>query len=354
MNSAADSNLLGPDLDDVVERTSGFAELRGERVFVTGGTGFVGSWLLESLVRASDRLSLGVRIVVLTRDPAGFARNLPHIASRTFVEALQGDVETFSFPEGSFSHVIHGATPVSVASIERQPRVLFGTIVDGTRRVLDFAERCHARKLLFTSSGAVYGPQPAEAERIEESLLRGPDCTDPRATYAEGKRAAEHLCVLASGSGGPEAKIARCFGFGGPRLPLNDHYAFGNFIRDGRAGGPIRVRGDGTAIRSYLYAGDMAQWLWTILFRGASGRPYNVGSDRPVTVEELARRVGAETETTVVVERAAQRGIAGDRYVPSTERAARELGLRINVSLEETIQKTLEWHRARDGSKATP
>jgi nucleoside-diphosphate-sugar epimerase len=142
--------------------------------------------------------------------------------------------------------------------------------------------------------------------------------------------------------------IARCFAFVGPYLPLDAHFAVGNFIRDGLQGGPIRISGDGTPYRSYLYAADLAIWLWTILLRGQSMRPYNVGSAQALTVEELAHVVADAFAPAVPIDvpRAATAGVSAQQYVPAVTRAETELGLRLTVPLAEAIHRTVGWHRA--------
>jgi dTDP-glucose 4,6-dehydratase len=165
--------------------------------------------------------------------------------------------------------------------------------------------------------------------------------------YARGKRAAEELCREACGRGGLAATIARCFAFVGPYLPLNGHFAIGNFIRDALAGGPIRVQGDGTPLRSYLYAADLTIWLWTILFRGAPARPYNVGSSQGLTIRDLAERAGSLFGVPVCVSQEPTPGQMASRYVPDTERARMELGLEVWVPLEGAIRKTARWNAER-------
>jgi nucleoside-diphosphate-sugar epimerase len=339
-------NPLAHDLDHVLAQTSGlWDELWAARVFVTGGTGFVGCWLLETLLWANRHLKLGATVVVLTRDANAFRRRAPHLAGDPSVTLHDGDVRTFAFPEGAFSHVIHAATDSSSTPDGRDRLQMFDTIVGGTRRTLEFTRRAGARRFLLTSSGAVYGRQPPDLALVPEDYAGGPDPADAGQVYGEAKRAAEMLCALCADAR-LQPTIARCFAFVGPYQPLDVHFAVGNFIGDALRGGPIRVSGDGTAYRSYLYAADLAIWLWTILLRGQSMRPYNVGSSGAVTIHELAGAVAQTVGPRPAIEVAGQ-SIAGkpaERYVPDVARADAELGLRPTVSLEEGIRRTVAWH----------
>src|SRR4051812_23274030 len=343
------ANPLAADLDRGVEQASAtWTELRRARVFLTGGTGFVGCWLLETLLRANDRLSLGASVVVLTRDRQAFARKAPHLAADPSLTLVDGDVRGLVSGHGSFTHVVHGAFS-SGSTVE--PRLTFDTIVDGTRRALEFARAAGARRFLLTSSGAVYGPQPATLSHVSEDYGGAPDCDDPRHVYGEAKRAAEMLCAVHADAH-LEPTIARCFAFVGPYLPLDAHFAAGNSIRDGPNGGPIRIAGDGTAVRSYLYAADLAVWLWTILVRGKQRRCYNVGSEEAVSIADLAGAVSRRFDppTEVRVAKTPSPGVAPHRYVPSTARARSELGLEASVGLDDALARTVAWHRAMAGS----
>jgi dTDP-glucose 4,6-dehydratase len=222
---------------------------------------------------------------------------------------------------------------------------MFQTIVDGTERVLEFAVKRDAKKFLFTSSGAVYGTQPPEMGCLSENYTGGPDTCVPTAAYGEGKRAAEMLCTMMHDAQGIETKIARCFAFVGPHLPLDAHFAIGNFIRDAMAGGPIRVAGDGAPLRSYLYAADLAIWLWTILFNGKPARPYNVGSEEAISIADLARFIAEHFDVEITIAREPVPGAPHARYIPCTRRAQSELHLRTWISLSDAIDRTADWHR---------
>jgi len=157
----------------------------------------------------------------------------------------------------------------------------------------------------------------------------------------------ELLCAIFQERSGVECKIARCWAFCGPHLPLNEHFAIGNFIGDVLAGRSIQIKGDGTPRRSYLYAADLAVWLWTILFRAPALVPINVGSAYDVSILELAQAVAAtlNAQTEIRIAQKATQGAIPARYVPCVGRAEQTLGLRETVSLEETIVRTAEWNR---------
>lgn len=332
------------DLNLILERTSSiWGEARGQRIFVTGGTGFFGCWLVESFCHCNRELELNASIVVLSRNPRAFAEKCPHLAADPAVTLHAGDVRTFPFPEGEFGFILHAATDTNARAQAEAPDDLFSTIVDGTKRVLDMAAGSGARKFLLTSSGAVYGKQPSTMTHVPESWAGAPDLGN---AYAEGKRTAELLCAQHA-STNLECKIARCWAFCGPHLPLDQHFAIGNFIGDALAGRPILIRGDGTPRRSYLYAADLAIWLWTMLFRAPALTPINVGSGDDVSILELAKIVAAtlRPETQIQVAQEPVPGAAVARYVPSLERARELLGLRPTVGLEESIRRTAAWYR---------
>jgi UDP-glucuronate decarboxylase len=333
------------DLDHILQHVD-LSALRGERVFITGGTGFFGCWLLESFLHANLVLGLNAQATVLTRNPAAFTEKAPHLANDSAITLLAGDVKSYPFPAAHHEFVIHAATDSGGQQSHSTPAELRAAIVDGTRHTLRFAAATGARRLLYASSGAVYGPQPPSLPHIPESYAGRAPADN---IYGTAKIESEELCLAQANL---ESVIARCFAFVGPHLPLDTHFAIGNFIRDAIAGTPLQIKGDGTPRRSYLYAADLMIWLWTMLLRAPAGRAYNVGSEESVSIAELAAATVATLRPGLEVQ-IAQKAVTNApvvpiaQYVPSTERAQQELGLRTLIPLDEAIRRTAAWHGYR-------
>ena len=263
------------------------------------------------------------------------------------MELLDGHVQDFLYPTGGEWFVIHAATERYFEPTAERPLSTFDLDVEGTRHVLEFARKHHIRGFLFTSSGAVYGKQPSGMSHIPEDYAGAPVTTDPETVYGQAKRVSELMCAMYARQYRLPVKIARLFAFSGPYLPMDQNFAVGNFLGDVLAGRQIEIKGDGTPYRSYLYAADLAIWLWTILLRGESARPYNVGSDRAVTIAELARTIAEVIGggTSIRIMRKPVLGVPALRYVPSVERAEKELGLRPMITLEDGVRRTYDWAR---------
>lgn len=293
------------------------------RLLLTGGTGFFGKSIL-SLYR---RGKFGeYEFHILSRDPDAFLDSFPDLAGKN-IRFLRGDVRSFAFPREDFDAVIHAATP----AMHMPPGEQRGIILKGNERILDFARRGGAGRILFTSSGAVYGPQPPELDAFPETF----PCS-PVTEYGIAKKEAEDQFL----SSGTDCVIARCFAFTGPYLRRDIHFAIGNFIRDALAGNTIVIHGDGTPLRSYLYADDLAEWLFACLESGASSGIYNIGSARTVSIAELALKVKKvlNSESSIEIQQKPDPELPPRKYVPSIRKIRQELKVSENFTLEEAIR----------------
>ncbi len=319
---------LGPDLEISLELArDALRRLDRQLILATGATGFVGTWLTELLTWSADRLAIAPRLVLVSRDPSGFARRHPHLARHRCVQLITGDVRRQTTLPASADLVVAGAS-ASVASGDAPTEAAMRAVAAANARLArDYAAR--GCRVLYLSSGA------AGRER--------PDA------YGEEKLAAEAL--LHDPQLDASAIVARLFTFVGPHLPLGLHFAVGNFLADALARRPVTVAGDGTAVRSYLYAADLARYLWVLAVDGAAGGSYDVGSPDAVTIAQLAEAVAALEDPPLPVRRAGttMASSAGSVYLPDGALAS-GIGLVPRWDLESALRRTLAWHRGRGGS----
>jgi nucleoside-diphosphate-sugar epimerase len=350
------SNQIRPrppiDPQDLIEIEEELAShlhfLRDKSILVTGGTGFFGRWLIESFLHLNKSFNLNSKLSVVSRDPESFLASAPQFTDQSCIDYIKGDIRDFEPPPQTFHYIIHAATDTSTNHGLQNPLELFDVIVDGTRRMLTLAKKAKTERFLYISSGAVYGPQPAEIPNVTEDCFFGFDANKKTSAYAEGKRAAEFLCSVFADESDMAIPIARCFAFVGPHLPIDEHFAIGNFIRDRLTGRQIQIQGDGKTQRSYLYASDLTTWLWTILLHGKSGRSYNVGSDNRISIADLATLISSPFCKPYFATPPSNPKEAQSFYTPSTHRSKHELGLKIKVDLEESIRRTIKWYELNE------
>jgi UDP-glucuronate decarboxylase len=314
------------------------------KIFLTGGTGFFGRSLLRfwlSTLPVSGKIT---SVCVLSRNPQKFLKQYPEFFGHTWLQFHQGDILIpTSLPKnGGFSHILHAAAD-STLGPQLTPLDRYSQIVDGTRNLLDYAAKCGIQRFLLTSSGAVYGPQPQDMDLILEDYNGMPDPLSHENAYSVAKRCAEHICAIYRNRFGIEIVIARCFTFIGRDLPLDAHFAIGNFINDAISRNEILVRGDGCAVRTYLDQRDLAHWLTIMLTEGVDGEAYNVGSDVPITIKELAFLVRdnlAPIKKVIISSHTSTKNFR-ERYVPSIDKAKKQLSLKVQFSIQEAIQEVI-------------
>jgi dTDP-glucose 4,6-dehydratase len=321
-----------------IKELSSIRALRGKRIFLTGGTGLFGKWLLESIASLNEVFKYEIDLVVLSRDPQKFLSSYPRFMALNSVSFVSGDVRDFQFLSEKFDYVIHAATPVCSDQVLIDSPEIYSMIVDGTRRVLTFSQAAEVKRILYISSGAVYGPQINGLRNIPEIF----PC-EPSNAYGHGKLVSEQLCF----DGPIEAVSARCFAFVGPYLPLDAHFAIGNFIGNCLKNEDIKISGDGTTLRSYMYSTDLVEWLLNLLVNGIYGQVYNVGSDQEISIQSLAStvRAVAGTKNKIIVQQRSNPSQSPARYIPSIQKAKKELGLTLKVDLQESVRKTIASYR---------
>lgn len=313
-------------------------ELAGQRIFVTGGSGFIGFWLLLACHWLNER-GAGIQLTLLSRNPDAFLEKYPAFRDQSWLEWVRGDVKNYLWPAESFDRFIHAAADTSPLAA-KSPQ-LFDDIVVGTQRVIEHATAAGSGRVLLLSSGAVYSEQPETLPRMAEDFPGQALALAPDDHYGRGKRAMENYARQAAAGRNIELVIARCFSFVGFGLP--GHLAISQFIADALAHNHLRIHGDGRAVRSYLHAADLAVWLLTLLGRGQAGQAYNVGSPDPLSLLEVASLVRDTLAPTARIEvfnrvTSAPR----QRYVPNTQHIEQQLRVNCWTSLESAIHRMAE------------
>lgn len=338
--------IINRDCEEVVAPAAPRLDmLKNRLVYITGGTGFVGTWISEAVAFLNDQFRFNTCLILVSRNPDSFREKAPHLASRKDIELLSLNVKNIFEIPSDVSYIIHAAASPDNRQHVSDPLDVMQTITSGTGALLDTATGLTGlKKILNISSGQIYGRQLCDMEAIPESYAGSLDCNSINSVYPESKRYAETLCCAYWSLYKVPVVIARPFAFIGPYLPLDRPWALNNFIRDALMNKTIRIIGNGLPVRSYMYPSDMAVWMLRILIEGAAGAAYNVGSPYSISLRELAEKVKlhSQTASSILI-----KNLNDDKskVIPDITRSRTQLALDVGISVDEAIKRSIVWYR---------
>lgn len=338
--------LITEDLEAISQFDPSMWELlRDKKIFATGCTGFIGSWIIRSFCYLNTKYSLRAELHLLTRNISSFRIKNNELRNNPALKFTEGDIKTFSIPSEKFDYIIHGATEVATFQAGDRSNELLDVGFFGTKRIIELAKSSRSKKVLFLSSGAVYGTQPLDMNSIYETYSGSPLTNTHKSTYGEAKRVGEMLLFNETAF---ETSSARIFAAAGPFLPIKSHFAFSNFLESCLQNKPIEISGNGKTTRSYLYASDLTLWLWILLLKGKDKEFYNVGSDFEISIHELANLMKQTLNKNIAINVLGTNPDYG-RYIPSNDKIRNAFGLKTMVSLKKSIQKSYKYLEATYG-----
>lgn len=371
MDSSIAEQIVAADLETICARAEGeLGAVAGGRLLLTGGAGFLGYYLVQTLLswNRAHEAARQIEVTVLDNYSRGVPEWLQAREADPSLRLLQHDVTT-PLPQtlGDFDYVVHAASIASPTFYRQFPLETMDANVNGLRYLLESARTLQdagrpVRGLLFFSTSEIYGDPPASEIPTQETYRGNVSCTGPRACYDESKRYGETLCVTFAERYGIPVRVVRPFNNYGPGLRITDRRVIADFARDVLAGRDIVLLSDGSPSRTFCYVADAVIGYIKVLVRGRTGEAYNIGVEAPeITVDELAERIVSLGRTLIHYSGRVVRGSDPDkRYLvdnpqrrrPSIAKARRELGYEPSISLDEGLRRTLLWYASAEREKA--
>ena len=319
--------------------------LKNQKLLITGGTGFIGSWIAEFVAYLNDNHHFNISMVLVGRNTETFITEKKHLASRSDIQLISKDIRYINELPQDISYIIHAAASPDNRNHLSSPIETISTITRGTDNLIDSAFKLpNLKKFLYVSSGQVYGKSNNANALISESDFGPLNCNKVTAVYPEAKRLAESTCCAYSSQYKLPIVIARPFSFIGPYQSLSKPWAINSFINDALKNKTIRIIGNGEPVRSYMYPADMVVWLLKILIDGKENTAYNVGSPQGISLKDVAAKVVQLAQTNVNIDIKFNNNDS-NHYVPDISLCEKDLGLKINYTIEESICKSIEWFK---------
>ena len=340
--------FLSSDIDEIVERISGVAkDLSGKTVLLTGGRGFLGRYFVEVFDRLNkDVLDKPMTLIVLdnliTAGKEG--AQIPKYDHIKFIK--HNVIHPFAY-EGALDYVIHAAGIASPYYYRVYPIETMEVAINGTRNMLELAEKSSARFSFFSSS-EIYGDPDAKHVPMQESYRGNVSCQGPRACYDESKRAGETLCYIYHTQNGTATNTIRPFNVYGPGMQETDYRVLPNFASRIKSGSPLHIYGDGTQTRTFCYVTDALVGFFKVFLKGVPGEAYNIGNPKPeVSMIDLAEALktisSSKIKYDIIEYPDSYPADEPMRRSPDIRKARVQLGFEPIVGFKEGLSRFLFW-----------
>ena len=337
---------MNKEIKEIIENLGEISKcIEGTNVLVTGGAGFLGSWICEVLVEQ------GAKVTCLDNLASGLKSNISHLMDRDNFKFVQHDITKPIFFDEPIDIVMHLASRASPFEFEKYPIQILKANTLGIWVALGIAKK-HEAKFLYTSTSEIYGN--AKEIPTTEEYRGNVDPVGPRSCYDEAKRCGESYVMAYKMQHDLDIRIARIFNTYGPRMRAEGVYGrvIPRFIEQSLGNKPITIFGDGSQTRSFCYVTDQVEGLLKLAFsERAKGEVVNIGSEREMTVLELAKLVNTLTNSSSETEFHPLPKDDPVRRKPDISKAKEILGWMPKVSLEEGLKRTIEWFRESDSQK---
>ncbi len=288
--------------EDMRSYLSNFSE---KTILITGSTGFIGRYLVETLHQFHVAQKGTVKVIAHGRSLEKLRGIFSEIKGESdgFLEFLVGDVTKPLEYEGKVDYIVHAASLTASEDFIKKPLETISTALDGTRQLLEFAEAKKVKKMVYLSSMEVYGLRNYDAEPVSEENYGYMDLLDVRNSYPQSKRMCETLCHCYQAEKGVSVVSARLTQVFGGEIEANDQRMFAQFMRSARNGEEILLKTAGTTVRGYCHIEDAAEGIFCLLLRGEDGQAYNIcHPELTMSVREIAEKIADFYGTSVRIE----------------------------------------------------
>jgi nucleoside-diphosphate-sugar epimerase len=331
-----------------LEFSSKLEQLKGKTLLITGGTGFLGSWICEMVHYMNMAHKMGISLIIIARNKERFKNNLPHMQNSEDVQFICSDIRENIDLSKDTNYIIHAASNPDNRFHASRPFESMTTVADGTSAILQSAVRLSSLdNIINVSSSAVYSTNLKKGEKFSEDSLGSSYYNKLSNSFLEANRYGESLCNAARSEFRLPIVTIRPFTFCGAYQNIDSPWAINNFINDAIHKRPIRIHGNGEVVRSYMYGSDLAVWTLIIMLNSRSGQTYNVGSSNGHTLREIADKVASHFQPTssVIKNTSIIANNTNSVLLPDVEKAEKEFGLKQVIDIDRSIKRSVDWYK---------